>query len=163
MVRDVGVAEELAQDALVIALEQWPASSVPDIIQAWLDTAAWQAINLVHRTKLVARKHEQLGNEPTDHEPDLDAMRDDPVGDDLLRLVFISCHPILSREARVALTLRLVGGLSAEEIARAFLVPEGDDRATSCAREATLSPTRTCRSRSRAATSSASGWRRWSR
>ncbi|MDB4959828.1 MAG: polymerase sigma-70 factor, subfamily [Myxococcales bacterium] len=125
-VRDVGLAEELAQDALVTALEQWPDTGVPDNPGAWLMTVAnRRAINLFHRTKLVERKHEQLGHElEPDHAMDLDAMLDDPVGDDLLRLVFIACHPVLSSEARVALTLRLLGGLSTEEIARAFLVPE---------------------------------------
>ena len=129
IVRDVGLAEELAQDALVAALEQWPESGVPDKPGAWLmATAKHRAIDLLRRGKLVERKHEELGHElaakPELAEGDLVAAIDDPVGDDLLRLVFIACHPVLSTEARVALTLRLLAGLTTEEIARAFLVPE---------------------------------------
>ncbi|WP_224365570.1 RNA polymerase sigma factor [Hyalangium versicolor] len=129
MVRDVGLAEELAQDALVAALEQWPASGVPNNPGAWLMAAAKRrAIDEFRRNKRVERKHEELGHEFEARKglapPDLDAAIDDDVGDDLLRLVFTACHPILSTEARVALTLRLLGGLSTEEIARAFLVPE---------------------------------------
>ena len=129
MVRDIGVAEELAQDALVAALEQWPASGIPDNPGAWLMTAAkHRAIDVFRRNKLLERKHAELGYEleveQETAQPDLDAALDDPVGDDLLRLVFISCHPILSPEARAALTLRLIGGLTTDEIARAFLVPE---------------------------------------
>jgi RNA polymerase sigma factor (sigma-70 family) len=129
MVRDVGLAEELAQDALVTALEQWPRSGIPDKPGAWLMAAAkHRAIDRFRRTKLIARKHEELGRElEADGEgavPDLDAALDDDIGDDLLRLVFTACHPVLSTEARVALTLRLIGGLTTEEIARAFLVPE---------------------------------------
>jgi RNA polymerase sigma-70 factor, ECF subfamily len=129
MVHDVGLAEDLAQDALVAALEKWPESGVPDKPGAWLMAAAKRrAIDLFRRNKMLERKHEQLGHELQSQqemaEPDLHAAIDDPVGDDLLRLVFISCHPILSTEARVALTLRLLGGLTTEEIARAFLVPE---------------------------------------
>jgi len=129
MVRDVGLAEELAQDALVAALEQWPESGVPDNPGAWLmATAKHRAIDLLRRSKRLERKHEELGREIEARQEravaDLDAAIDDPVGDDLLRLVFISCHPVLSTEARVALTLRLLGGLTTEEIARAFLVPE---------------------------------------
>ncbi|NBD08897.1 RNA polymerase sigma factor [Corallococcus silvisoli] len=126
MVRDVGQAEELAQDALVAALEKWPVSGVPDNPGAWLmATAKRRAIDEMRRHKLLARKHEELGHGLEEAEmPDLDAALDDNVGDDLLRLVFISCHPVLSPEARVALTLRLLGGLTTEEIARAFLVPE---------------------------------------
>jgi RNA polymerase sigma factor (sigma-70 family) len=126
-VRDVGLAEELAQDALVAALEQWPRSGVPDNPGAWLmATAKHRAIDRQRRMRLAERKHAELGREvegdaPT---PDLDAALDDHVGDDLLRLVLVACHPVLSREARVALTLRLLGGLTTEEIARAFLVPE---------------------------------------
>src|SRR5467141_1995765 len=126
MVRDVGLAEELAQDALVAALERWPQSGVPDNPGAWLmATAKHRAVDLLRRGKLLERKHEELGRE-VDREmsPDLDAALDDDVGDDLLRLVFTACHPVLSSEARVALTLRLLGGLTTEEIARAFLVPE---------------------------------------
>lgn len=129
IVHDVGLAEDLAQDALVAALERWPETGVPDNPGAWLmATAKHRAIDALRRSKLVERKHEQVGYElETQQEsavPDLDAAIDDTVGDDLLRLVFISCHPILSVEARVALTLRLLGGLTTEEIARAFLVPE---------------------------------------
>ena len=126
MVRDVGQAEELAQDALVAALEKWPVSGVPDNPGAWLmATAKRRAIDEMRRHKLLARKHEELGHGLEEAEtPDLDAALDDDVGDDLLRLVFTSCHPVLSPEARVALTLRLLGGLTTEEIARAFLVPE---------------------------------------
>ena len=128
LVRDVGIAEELAQDALVIALERWPESGVPDNPGAWLmATAKRRAIDELRRRKRVTRKHEEIGVELTEKEntaPDLDSALDDDVGDDLLRLVFTSCHPLLSTEARVALTLRLLGGLTTEEIARAFLVPE---------------------------------------
>jgi RNA polymerase sigma factor (sigma-70 family) len=128
MVRDVGLAEELAQDALVTALERWPESGVPDNPGAWLmATAKRRAIDELRRKKLLRRKHEEIGHEEAEREqkaPDLDAALDDDVGDDLLRLVFTSCHPVLSREARVALTLRLLGGLTTEEIARAFVVPE---------------------------------------
>ena len=126
IVRDVGLAEELAQDALVAALEQWPESSVPDNPGAWLmATAKHHTINRLNRNKLVERKHAELGHE-TDAvvTPDLDAALDDDIGDDLLRLVFTACHLVLSTEARVALTLRLLGGLTTEEIARAFLAQE---------------------------------------
>jgi RNA polymerase sigma-70 factor, ECF subfamily len=127
IVRDVGLAEELAQDALVIALERWPESGVPDNPGAWLmATAKHRAIDLLRRRALAGRKHEELGRELENRPaaPDLDAAIDDHVGDDLLRLVFVSCHPVLSTEARLALTLRLLGGLTTAEIARAFLVPE---------------------------------------
>jgi RNA polymerase sigma factor (sigma-70 family) len=129
IVRDVGVAEELAQDALVAALEQWPDSGIPDNPGAWLmSTAKHRAIDHWRRNKLLERKHEELGRELEMQQersvPDLNAAIDDTVGDDLLRLVFISCHPVLAPEARVALTLRLLGGLTTDEIARAFLVPE---------------------------------------
>ncbi|MCU1226053.1 MAG: polymerase subunit sigma-24 [Edaphobacter sp.] len=128
IVRDVGLAEELAQDALVAALEQWPASGVPDKPGAWLmATAKHRAIDLIRRSKRLERKHEEIARELETREmaiPDLNTALDDDVGDDLLRLVFIACHPILSTEGRVALTLRLLGGLTTEEIARAFLVPE---------------------------------------
>ncbi|MFB1483549.1 RNA polymerase sigma factor [Corallococcus sp. RDP092CA] len=126
MVRDVGLAEELAQDALVVALEKWPVTGVPENPGAWLmATAKRRAIDELRRHKLLARKHEELGHGLEEAEvPDLDAALDDDVGDDLLRLIFTSCHPVLSPEARVALTLRLLGGLTTEEIARAFLVPE---------------------------------------
>jgi RNA polymerase sigma factor (sigma-70 family) len=128
IVRDIGLAEDLAQDALVAALEQWPESGVPDNPGAWLmATAKHRAIDHFRRNKRLERKHEELGRELGAKEmavPDLDSALDDNVGDDLLRLVFISCHPILSTDAQVALTLRLLGGLTTEEIARAFLVPE---------------------------------------
>jgi RNA polymerase sigma factor (sigma-70 family) len=129
IVRDIGLAEELAQDALVAALEQWPQSGIPDNPGAWLmATAKHRAIDLWRRNKLLERKHEELGRELELQQemavPDFDTAIDDTVGDDLLRLVFISCHPVLSPEARVALTLRLLGGLTTDEIARAFLVPE---------------------------------------
>ena len=129
MVRDVGLAEELAQDALVTALERWPEAGVPDNPGAWLMAIAKRrAIDELRRRKLWQRKEDSVSHEiETRAElraPDLEAALDDDVGDDLLRLVFTSCHPILSTEARVALTLRLLGGLSTEEIARAFLVPE---------------------------------------
>lgn len=129
IVRDVGLAEELAQDALVAALERWPVSGVPDNPGAWLmTTARHRAIDLVRRKALHERKESEIAYEiEAEHErstPDPDAALDDPVGDDLLRLVFIACHPLLSTEARAALTLRLLGGLTTEEIARAFLVAE---------------------------------------
>jgi RNA polymerase sigma-70 factor (ECF subfamily) len=128
IVGDVGVAEELAQDALVAALEQWPDEGIPDKPAAWLvATAKHRAIDLIRRRSLLARKHEQLGREEIEREqamPDFDSAIDDDVGDDLLRLIFTACHPVLSREARVALTLRLLGGLTTAEIARGFLVPE---------------------------------------
>jgi len=129
IVRDVGIAEELAQDALVAALEQWPESGIPDNPGAWLmATAKHRAIDHWRRNKLLERKHQEFGRELEAQQemavPDLDAAIDDEVGDDLLRLVFISCHPVLSPEARVALTLRLLGGLTTDEIARAFLVAE---------------------------------------
>jgi RNA polymerase sigma-70 factor (ECF subfamily) len=128
MVRDVGLAEELAQDALVTALERWPATGIPSNPGAWLMTTAKnRAIDRLRRAKLVERKHEEIGHDaPTAHDaaPDLEAALDGDPGDDLLRLVFISCHPVLAPEARVALTLRLLGGLTTPEIARAFLVPE---------------------------------------
>jgi RNA polymerase sigma factor (sigma-70 family) len=128
VVRDVAVAEDLAQDALVAALEQWPASGVPRNPGAWLMAAAKnRAVDLWRRNKLLERKHEQLGYETETWQgdpPDFDTALDDEIGDDLLRLVFTACHPVLSTEARVALTLRLLGGLTTDEIARAFLVPE---------------------------------------
>src|SRR4051794_27974440 len=139
MVNDVGLAEDLAQDALVAALEQWPASGVPRNPGAWLmATAKRRAIDLFRRNERLRRKHEILGRELEAEQlnvgqlnagqeasmPDLDAALDDHIGDDMLRLVFTACHPVLSTEARVALTLRLLGGLTTDEIARAFLVPE---------------------------------------
>ena len=133
IVRDVGLAEELAQDALVAALEQWPGSGVPDNPGAWLmATAKHRALDHFRRSKLLERKHEELGRElnsqqesaVANFEAEFDAANEQHFGDDLLRLLFISCHPVLSTEARVALTLRLLGGLTTQEIARAFLVPE---------------------------------------
>jgi RNA polymerase sigma factor (sigma-70 family) len=128
IVRDVGRAEELAQDALVAALEQWPESGIPENPGAWLmATAKHRAIDFFRRNELIDRKHEELGRELTEREntvPDLAAAMDDNIGDDLLRLVFIACHPVLSTDARVALTLRLLGGLTTDEIARAHLVAE---------------------------------------
>jgi len=127
IVRDVGLAEDLAQDALVAALEQWPRDGIPDNPGAWLMAAAkHRAIDQLRRRALLDRKHEQLGYELDSSQtaPDLDAMLDDDVGDDLLRLIFTACHPVLSTDARVALTLRLLGGMTTDEIARAFLVAE---------------------------------------
>src|SRR5437762_302009 len=126
MVRDVGVAEELAQEALVEALERWPQSGVPDNPGAWLMAIGKnRAIDLLRRNRRLAQKHKEIGELQTkETRPDVEAALDYDVGDDLLRLVFTACHPLLSTEARVALTLRLLGGLTTEEIARAFLVPE---------------------------------------
>jgi len=129
VVRDVGLAEELAQDALVAALEQWPAQGVPRNPGAWLMTAAKRrAIDQVRHRQMAERKHDAIEYELEQSQasavPDLDAAMDDDVGDDLLRLMFIACHPVLATEARVALTLRLIGGLTTDEIARAFLAPE---------------------------------------
>ena len=129
MVRDVGLAEELAQDALVAALERWPADGVPDNPGAWLmATARHRAIDRLRRSKLIQGKHDELAYALEHQQHDADAKvetsLDDPIGDDLLRLVFIACHPVLSTDAQVALTLRLLGGLATDEIARAFLVPE---------------------------------------
>ena len=129
IVRDVGIAEDLAQDALLAALEKWPETGIPDNPGAWLmGTAKHRAIDTLRRNQLLERKHEQLGHELEAQQeaavPDLDDAIDDHVGDDLLRLMFIACHPVLSQDARVALTLRLLGGLTTVEIARAFLVPE---------------------------------------
>jgi RNA polymerase sigma factor (sigma-70 family) len=128
IVRDVGLAEELAQDALVIALEKWPESGVPDNPGAWLmGTAKHRAVDALRRQGTLVRKHTEIAREieiQQTSEVDLDAALDDPIGDDLLRLIFISCHPVLSTEARTALTLRLLGGLTTSEIARAFLTSE---------------------------------------
>ena len=133
MVRDIGLAEELAQEALVAALEAWPETGVPDNPGAWLmATAKNRALDHLRRDKLLERKHEELAGEmeleqemaAADHEAALVDRMDDGIGDDLLRLVFVACHPVLSTEARAALTLRLLGGLATDEIARAFLVPE---------------------------------------
>ncbi len=129
IVRDVGLAEDLAHDALVTALEQWPRSGVPENPGAWLMAAAkHRAIDSLRRDKLIERKHEEIGRalevERGSSTLDFDAAIDDDIGDDLLRLILATCHPLLSSEARVALTLRLLGGLTTEEIARAFFVAE---------------------------------------
>jgi RNA polymerase sigma-70 factor (ECF subfamily) len=129
VVRDVGLAEELAQDALVTALERWPETGVPDNPGAWLMTTAKnRAVDQLRQRRMAARKHEELGRDVDAREAtgaeEIEAAVDDDIGDDLLRLVFTACHPVLSTEARVALTLRLLGGLTTDEIARAFLVPE---------------------------------------
>jgi len=129
IVRDVGVAEDLAQEALVAALEQWPQSGVPDNPGAWLmATAKHRGIDRLRRREIVERKHQELGRaleiQQELAEPDLDAAIDDHIGDDMLSLVFTTCHPVLSTEARVAVTLRMLGGLTTKEIARAFLAPE---------------------------------------
>ena len=129
VVRDVGVAEELAQDAMVTALEQWPETGVPDNPGAWLMTAAKRrAIDRLRRGKRADRKHEELGRELEARQQaavaEMDSALDDDIGDDMLRLIFTACHPVLPTEGRVALTLRLVGGLTTDEIARAFLVGE---------------------------------------
>ena len=128
MVGDIGLAEDLAQDALVVALERWPESGVPDNPGAWLmTTAKRRAIDRLRRRKVLRRKHEEIGRDLEDRQEaavgEIEAALDDDIGDDLLRLMFTACHPVLSTEARVALTLRLLGGLTTEEIARAFLVP----------------------------------------
>ncbi len=127
--RDVGLAEDLAQDALLAALERWPETGVPDNPGAWLmATAKHRAIDAMRRDKLIDRKQDEAGREIDAQRDagatDLDAAIDDDVGDDVLRLIFMSCHPVLASEARVALTLRLIGGLTTDEIARAFVVPE---------------------------------------
>jgi RNA polymerase sigma factor (sigma-70 family) len=126
MTRDVGLAEELAQEALLTALEKWPASGVPDKPGAWLMAAAKnRALDHFRHNKLIQAKHEEIGREAAEgFTPDFDAALEDDIGDDLLRLIFTACHPVLSTEARAALTLRLLGGLTTDEIARAFLVPE---------------------------------------
>jgi len=133
LLRDVGLAEELAQDALVTALERWPETGVPDNPGAWLMTAAKnRALDHLRQRQMAARKHEELGRDvealelrgAEEMEAVVEARLDDDIGDDLLRLVFTACHPVLSTEARVALTLRVLGGLTTDEIARAFLVPE---------------------------------------
>jgi RNA polymerase sigma-70 factor, ECF subfamily len=129
IVRDIGLAEELAQDALVAALEQWPTEGVPQNPGAWLMTAAkHRAIDQLRRRKLLERKHEELGRELEEQQAqaalEIERAAEDNMGDDLLRLIFTACHPVLAREGRIALTLRLLGGLTTQEIARAFLVPE---------------------------------------
>ena len=129
IVRDVGVAEDLAQDALIAALEQWPESGVPDNPGAWLmGTAKHRAIDFLRRNAMLDRKHDEIGRDLEEKQEDatreIEERADDHVGDDLLRLILIACHPVLSAEARAALTLRLLGGLATDEIARGFLVPE---------------------------------------
>ena len=129
LVRDVGIAEDLAQDALVAALEQWPREGIPRSPGAWLTTAAKRrAIDTLRRNTRLDRKHAELAYEleagRSTESPDSDIALDNDIGDDLLRLMFIACHPVLSPESRLALTLRLLGGLTTEEIARAFLVSE---------------------------------------
>src|SRR5258705_7325317 len=126
MTRDVGLAEELAQEALLTALEKWPGSGVPDNPGAWLMAAAKnRALDHFRHSKLIEAKHEEIGREAEEgFTPDFDAALEDDIGDDLLRLIFTACHPVLSTEARAALTLRLLCGLTTDEIARAFLVPE---------------------------------------
>jgi len=129
ILRDVGLAEDLAQDALVAALEKWPETGIPDKPGAWLmATAKHRAIDLLRHRTLTERKHEEIGRDLEERQEDaaldIEAAADDEIGDDLLRLIFTACHPVLSKEARVALTLRLLGGLETSEIARAFLVPE---------------------------------------
>ena len=126
MVRDISLAEDVAQDTLIIALERWPVSGIPDNPGAWLMTVAKRkAIDLLRRKKQLDQKYEQMAYEMNTHvEPDLADDIDEDIKDNLLRLIFMTCHPVLSKNARVALTLRLVGGLTTEEIANAFLVPE---------------------------------------
>ena len=128
IVRDLDLAEDLAQEALLVALEKWPATGIPPKPGAWLmATAKNRAIDHFRRTDLAGRKHDELGRELIALEqmtPDMVTAMDDPIGDDVLRLIFISCHPVISAESRAALTLRVVGGLTTDEIARAFLVPE---------------------------------------
>src|SRR4051794_40035222 len=128
MVRDLDLAEDLAQEALLVALEKWPAEGIPPKPGAWLmTTSKHRALDHFRKNDLNSRKHEELARELNELEqtpPDLVTVMDDPIGDDVLRLIFISCHPVLSREARAALTLRVVGGLTTDEIARAFLTPE---------------------------------------
>ena len=147
MVRDVGIAEDLAQDALVAALQQWPDSGVPDNPGAWLmATAKHRAIDLFRRNKRLARKHEEMGRELEAQEMAVARISmpalDDDIGDDLLRLMFTSCHPVLPTEARVALTLRLLGGLTTPEIARAVPGAGADDRPAHRARQADLTEKR---------------------
>src|SRR5688572_26927336 len=163
IVRDIGLAEELAQDALVAALEQWPESGVPDKPAAWLmGVAKHRAMDHFRRAKRLELKHEELGREleTEDENPDLIAVIDEDVGDDLLRLVFISCHPVLSTEARAALTLRLLGSLTTDEIARAFLVPEPTIAQRIVRAKRTLSAARACPSRRLACQSAPRGFHR---
>ena len=167
IVRDVGVAEDLAQDALVAALEQWPSSGIPRNPGAWLMAAAkHRAIDHFRRHKMLERKHQELGYElETQQEtvPDLDAALDDDVGDDMLRLVFTACHPVLSTEARVALTLRLLGGLTTDGDRARVPGLRADDRATDRPRQTDAGRRARYRSRCRAEPSSLHGSRRSSR
>jgi len=166
IVRDVGLAEDLAQDALVAALEQWPESGVPDNPGAWLmGTAKHKAADRLRRMQTLERKHEEIGRDMAlDEEPDLAAAIDDDIGDDLLSLIFTACHPVLSPEARIAMTLRLVGALTTAEIARAFLVPEATVAQRIVRAKRTLAeahvPIEVPAEEERTATS---GWRRCSR
>jgi RNA polymerase sigma factor (sigma-70 family) len=149
--RDVGVAEEFAQDALIAALKTWPEQGIPDNPGAWLmATAKNRALDAWRRAKLIERTHEELAREMDQHEmPDLDAVLDDDIGDDLLRLIFTACHPVLSAEARVALTLRLIGGLTTDEIAARFSRRSKRSHNALCGRNA-RSPRRKYRSKCRA-------------
>ena len=159
IVGDVGVAEDLAQDALVAALERWPATGVPDNPGAWLTaTAKNKAVDLLRRRARLDAKQQQVGHDAaaTARPPTVEdeaAVDDDDVGDDLLRLMFIACHPVLTRDARVALTLRMLGGLRTDEIARAFLVPEATVAQRVVRAKRTLRRRRTSRSSCRPATS----------
>jgi RNA polymerase sigma factor (sigma-70 family) len=162
LVRDVGLAEDLAQEALVAALEEWPESGVPDNPGAWLmATAKHRGIDRLRRADVHQRKIEEMGRLAELQEPGEPAP-DDPFDDDLLRLVFTACHPVLSTEARVALTLRLLCGLTTREIARAYLGRSPPWRSASCGRSGP-SPRHACRSRSPAGASCASTWRPCSR
>ena len=148
MLRDVPLAEELTQDALVAALEAWPAIGVPDKPGAWLmATAKRRALDHLRRGKMLARKHEMLALDLVQEQetmPDFDAALDDDIGDELLRLIFTACHPLLSREARAALALRMICGLTTDEIARAFLVPEATIAQRIVRAKRTLSRIRPC-------------------
>ena len=161
MVRDVDLAEEIAQDALVAALERWPETGVPDNPGAWLmATAKNRAIDELRRARLLRDKHAAIAHESEAFTtPSFEDAADDDVGDDLLRLVFVACHPVLPREQQVALTLRLLGGLSTAEIARAFLVVE-PTVAQRIVRAKKTSPRRRSRSRCRAPRSSRRAWPR---
>jgi RNA polymerase sigma factor (sigma-70 family) len=165
LTRDVGLAEELAQEALVAALERWPQSGIPDNPAAWLmATGKHRAIDRFRRNRLISEKHAELGRdlEEAQEGPDLDTALDDEIGDDLLRLVFVSCHPVLPTPARVALTLRLLGGLTTDEIARAFLVSEPTVSQRIVRAKRTLAE-HAFRSRCRVGTISPPAWRQCSR
>ena len=164
MVRDVGLAEDLAQDALVVALETWPRTGVPDNPGAWLmATAKHRAIDTLRRGATLDRKREQIARElETAAEPDLDAALDDDIGDDLLRLVFTACHPVLPTEGRIALTLRLLGGLTTARSRARSSSRRRRSRSGSRAPSARW-PRPACRSRCPPATSASSGWARCSR